>query len=181
MKFNTGLNSNNLKWNPLRCFDTKPFHINSQDQNFFYLFLLGIFEKWNHIFKQERDFCLIYRNNFDHSKVEGWGGVCNCETWGSASQVDLCKAISFLTLIYSPGHLSVLNLSGHVCLILETLQTLSPAKDSDKPALCKVPAAAGNKVAKKGPEEIHLMDYRAPGRVITVSYASQAKFFQDLT
>ena len=156
MKFNTGLNSNNLKWNPLRCFVTKPFHINSQDQNS-HLFLLGIFEKWNYIFKQERDFCLIYRNNFDRSKSGRMRRVCNCETWGSASQVDLCKAISF-----PHGHtaltLKCLESVSHVCLILEACRPSALPRDSEPSCSLQSTCCCWWQCSWGGPEEIHLVD-----------------------
>ena len=74
------------------------------------LLLFGIFEELNYIFKRERDFCLIYRNNFDHRENGRTRWMCHCQTWGSAAQVDLFKALSF-PHAHKPWNLSVLNLS----------------------------------------------------------------------
>ena len=121
------------------------------------LLLLGIFEKWNYIFKQERDFYLIYRNNFDHSKSGRMRGVCNCETWGSASQVDLFKAISF-PHAHTALTLKCLASVSHVCLILETCRPSALLRDSEPGCSLQSTGCWLYQGRWGGPEEIHLMD-----------------------
>ena len=109
------------------------------------------------IYLSERHFYLIYRNNFDHSKNGRMRGVCNCETWGSASQVDLFKAISF-PHAHIALTLKCLASVSHVCLILETCRPSALLRDSEPGCSLQSPGCWLNQGRWGGAEEIHLMD-----------------------
>lgn len=114
-------------------------------------------------------------------KVEGWGGCATVKLEGLPLKLICAKQFLSLTLI-QPWHLSVLNLSVMFVLYWKPADPQPCQGTQSQAVLCKVPAAAGNKVAGVVQKKFTWwINSGAPGRVITVSYASQAKFFQDLT
>ena len=146
---------------------------------FAYSFLESL-RNWT-IYLRERDFCLIYRNNFDHRENGRTRWMCNCQTWGSASQVDLFKALSF-PHAHKPWNLSVLNLSVMFVLYWKP-EDFQPCQGTQNQAvLCKVLTAGCIKVDRVVQEKFTWwINSGAPSRVVMLSYASQSKFFQDLT
>lgn len=114
-------------------------------------------------------------------KMEGRGGCATVKLEGLPLK-SICSKHFLSLMLKQPWNLSVLNLSVMFVLYWKP-EELQPCQGTQNQAvLCKVLAAGCIKVDRVVQKKFTCwINSGAPSRVVMVSYASQSKFFQDLT